>query len=407
MQGWTAFFFALIFTVSSVYRIQTIHLDPFQMVFTGTVLEATCFLFEIPTGVVADTFSRRLSVIIGLGLMGVGFSLEGYIPLFAAVLAGQVVSGIGYTFISGATDAWIADEVGEVHLAHVFMRSGQLARALGIAGAIASIGLGSINLAWPIALGGTLFAVLALVLAFVMPETGFKPAPREGRNSWQAMGHTFMEGTRLVRRRPNLTTFLLIELFVGLASEGWDRLVDAHFLSTFTFPTFWNLQPVVWIGGIGLVGGLLSIPAVEFARRRIDMQNRQSVVRAVTVFSALKIGSILLCAFAPGFYLALAGRWGNSIFSSIQGPLYGAWLNQSIDSNVRATVLSMSSQVNALGQIAGGPAVGAVGNASIRWAIALSGLLFAPTIPLYGRAHRQAPEQSEVPPVALEAQAEG
>jgi DHA3 family tetracycline resistance protein-like MFS transporter len=376
-------------------------------VIIGTVLEATAFLFEIPTGVVADTFSRRLSVIIGIALIGAGIALEGYLPLFAVVLVGQVVSGIGYTFISGATDAWIADEVGEEHLAQVFMRAGQVGRALGIAGAIASIGLASINLALPIALGGSLLASLSIVLVFIMPETGFKPAPREGRTTWQAMGHTFIEGTRLVRRRPSLTTFLLIELFVGLASEGWDRLVDAHFLTTFTFPTFLNLQPVVWIGGMSLVGGLLSIPAVEFARRRINMQNRQSVVRAVSVFSALKIGSILLCAFAPGFYLALVGRWGNAVFGSIQGPLYGAWLNQSIDSNVRATVLSMSSQFNAFGQITGGPAVGAIGNSSIRWALGLSGILLAPTIPLYARAHRQGPEQSEATAVALEAQAEG
>src|SRR5438874_6941692 len=113
MEGASAFFLSLSWTVTSIYRLQTVHLDPLQLVLVGTMLEATCFLFEVPTGVVADTFSRRLSVIIGFFILGIGTGLEGMFPLFAVVLLSQVVAGIGYTFLSGATEAWIADEIGE------------------------------------------------------------------------------------------------------------------------------------------------------------------------------------------------------------------------------------------------------------------------------------------------------
>src|SRR5262245_52818194 len=117
---------ALTFTVTAIYRLQVVHLDPFLLVLVGTVLGATCFLFEVPTGVVADTFSRRLSVILGTFFLGIGMAMEGVFPLFAAVLLGQVVAGIGYTFLSGAFEAWIADEVGEEHLGRVFTRNQQV-----------------------------------------------------------------------------------------------------------------------------------------------------------------------------------------------------------------------------------------------------------------------------------------
>ena len=108
-----AFAFAACFTLNLVFQYRVVGLDPFQMVLVGTVLEATCFLFEVPTGIVADLWSRRVSVIIGFVLIGAGFAFEGVVATFAAAIVGNVVWGIGYTFTSGALQAWITDEVGE------------------------------------------------------------------------------------------------------------------------------------------------------------------------------------------------------------------------------------------------------------------------------------------------------
>src|SRR6476469_7066414 len=100
--------FALCFTLNLVFQYRVVGLDPFQMVLVGTVLEATCFLFEVPTGLVADLHSRRVSFIIGACC-----AVEGIVATFAAAVIGNVVWGIGYTFTSGALQAWITDEVGQ------------------------------------------------------------------------------------------------------------------------------------------------------------------------------------------------------------------------------------------------------------------------------------------------------
>jgi len=394
IEGALNLFSQMAWTVWTVYLVQVAHLDPFQLVLVGSVLEATAFLFEVPTGVVADTFSRRLSVIIGFFLTGAGIALTGATTNFAVILIAQVIAGIGFTFSSGAFQAWIADEVGEEHLPQVFLRATQVIRVGALVGIAASVTLGSIQLYLPLVMGGGLMMALAVYLVFVMPETGFKPAPRGERTTWQAMGHTFREGVAAVRVQPRLLTFLAIAVFLGMTSEGFDRLGDAHLLTNFKFPDLAGLQPIVWFGVIDAGGMLLGIATAEIARRRLSLHRREVVVRVLVVFTTLRIISVVGFAFVGNFWLALGFLWSRTVFISLSRPLYDAWLTQSIDSRVRATVLSMSAQADAIGQIAGGPGIGWVGKSvSLRAAIALSGLLLTPVLALYTRAHRQGGSQ--------------
>jgi DHA3 family tetracycline resistance protein-like MFS transporter len=114
--------FAVIFTASTLYQVQTVGLNPLQLVLVGTVLELTAFLAKVPTGIIADVYSRRLSILIGFVLVGIGFLVEGSIPQFWAVLLAQVIWGIGATFQSGALEAWVADQVGEANAGKAFLR---------------------------------------------------------------------------------------------------------------------------------------------------------------------------------------------------------------------------------------------------------------------------------------------
>ncbi|HEX9012080.1 MAG TPA: MFS transporter, partial [Anaerolineaceae bacterium] len=240
----SALFFAVITTLNLVYQAQVVNLNPLQLVLVGTLLESTIFLLEIPTGVVADVYSRRLSVIIGVCLMGVGFVIEGSIPRFWPVMLSQVLWGAGYTFTSGAAEAWISDEVGEENAGQVFVRGSQAALAGGIAGAAVSAALGSIRVNVPIITGGVCYLVLGLFLAVWMPERGFVPRARQNRpglaatieDSWKGMARTFLDGLRLVRGRRALLTILLAGLFFGLYSEGFDRLWTPHLLRDIGLP---------------------------------------------------------------------------------------------------------------------------------------------------------------------------
>jgi DHA3 family tetracycline resistance protein-like MFS transporter len=380
--------FAGIFTISSLYQVTVARLTPLQLVLVGTGLEATVFLFEVPTGVVADMYSRRLSIIIGYIIMGLGFILEGSIPIFWAILAGEMLWGLGYTFTSGATQAWISDEIGEAAAGQAFLRGSQVDNLGSLAGIGLSVALASrAHLNTPILAGGGLLILLALLLVLMMSEHGFKPLPKEERNSWQNMTATFRRGLSMIHLRPGLLTILAIGFFFGMYSEGFDRLWTKHLLEHYTLPVAIHLTTPQWFGLINAVGLLLSIFVTEILRRRIRTEDPRHLVRILAVLSGLIIAGLAIFALGSAFALALITIWIIDIARSLVSPLYTTWVNQRLDSSVRATVLSMSSQVDAIGQIAGGPLVGMVGNfISVPAALGTSSLLLTPVLALFARA---------------------
>ena len=195
-------FFAMMFVSMSLYEVTVAGLDPLQLVLVGTTLEASVFVFEVPTGIVADVYSRRSSIIIGYLLMGVGFLIEGFFPMFAPILLAQFVWGLGYTFTSGATEAWITDEIGEAPANRLFLRAMQVGLFASLVGMGLAALFGTRDVALPIRIGALGVILIATTLVFIMPETGFHPTPKEDRNTWGHMWYTFKGGLRTVRDRP-------------------------------------------------------------------------------------------------------------------------------------------------------------------------------------------------------------
>ncbi len=386
----SALLFSLIFTVNMLYQVTVVQLSPLQLVLVGTILEASVFIFEIPTGVLADVKSRRLSIIIGYLLIGAGFVFEGAAPVFWAVALAQIIWGCGYTFTSGATQAWIADEIGEERAGQAYLRGEQAARVGALAAIPFSVALGAIDIRLPIVTGGFLMLLLAAFLVMAMREEGFQPTPAQDRNTWGMMAKTLRDAHAMVRRQPVLLALLGIGLFYGLYSEGFDRLWTAHLLENFALPLYDAVQPVVWFGAIRAVMLLIALGAVELTSRRVDTGRAAAIGRTLMLSAGLIVFALAVFALTKSFALAVAAYWLIGALRSVIYPLQTAWYNLGIDdSQVRATMFSVSGQADAVGQIAGGPGVGAIGNVSIRAALLASAFLLTPVLPLYAVAMRQ------------------
>jgi DHA3 family tetracycline resistance protein-like MFS transporter len=371
-----------------VYYVTTVGLDPLQLVLVGTVLEGTIILLEIPTGVVADVYSRRLSIVLGRSLFGVAFLLEGSVPLFGAILLAEVIRGVGETFLSGASQAWLADEVGEAHLGPIFLRAAQLRRAAALLGIAAGVALASVQLNLAVIVGGGLSLGLAAFLALRMPEAGFHPAPRAPRAPIGAMLTVVGTSVRSMRGNPLLVVFVGIAAASGASSEGFDRLWEAHLLGAFTFPAFGSLQPVVWFGVLNAVGAVLGIAAIQ-AVVRLKYANARHVARALLLLQCGWITCVLIFGLTTSFVVAALALWGKRVVESTSEPLFNTWQTRVIPSEVRATVLSALGQGDALGQVLGGPLVGAIGTAvSLRAAMVASSALHTPVLGLLLRARR-------------------
>jgi DHA3 family tetracycline resistance protein-like MFS transporter len=389
-------FFSMMFVTTSLYEATVAGLTPVQLILVGTALEISAFVFEVPTGIVADVYSRRLSIIIGYVLMGLGFLVEGFFPAFVPILLAQVIWGLGYTFTSGATQAWISDEIGEDDANKLFLRGTQVglfASLLGMGGAVL---VGANNVALPIQVGALGVVLIGVTLAIIMPETGFHPTPREDRNTWQHMWHTFRQGTDAVRSRPRLMNIVFIGLFYGVYSEGFDRLWVKHLLDNFELPILFGNNQVAFFAALRVASTILTILAVRFVETRVDSTSPLAIGRAVLVVTGTISVALIGFALLPLLFLSLGLYLVISVLRDVHIPLQTAWINQKLDSQVRATVHSMFGQVDAIGQVMGGPVVAAI--ASMGSAIAslvTSGLLLTPALFFIGRANSQPEDGSD------------
>ncbi len=391
-------FLCLIFTTSSLYEATIAALSPLQLVLVGTTLELSALLFEVPTGVVADVYSRRLSIVIGYVLMGLGFLVEGLVPAFLPILLAQVIWGLGYTFTSGAKQAWITDEVGEEAANGLFLRAARWRSFAWLVGLGITVLIGAENAALPIRAGAIGIFLIGVTLALIMPETGFRPTPQEDRNSWQHMIYVFRQGLQAVRSRPRLVNIVYIAFFYGVYSEGFDRLKVKLLLDNFNLPVWLGSNQVAFLAALDGIGVLLSIIAIRFVEQRVNTSDPSAIGRALLLITGSITVAMVTFAVSPILGLAVGAMIVVDLLRTVSGPLQTTWINQRLDSNTRATVHSMFSQVDAIGQITSGPFIGMIASAlSVRLAVSISGSLLSPALLFVARANRQNTDAASLP----------
>ena len=314
-------------TVAAVYFVREVGMSPLELVLTGTALEVAYFIFEVPTGVVADTYSRRASIVLGQVLMGAGFVLTGAFAEVWVILAAAALMGFGWTFRSGAEDAWLADEVGPEKLARSYQLGAQVGRLGSLAGIAGAVGLGVVDLRLPLVAAGGVLVALGVLLAFVMPERGFRPAERDELGAVRALTRTARDGGRLVRARPALLLIVGIAFFGGMWSESVDRLWEAQFLLEVGVPGLAGLDPVVWFGILNAGGLLLALVVAQPLVRRFERAGRKGMARTLLGLDAALIAGTLVFAFAGSFALAVAAFWSIGVARQLSYPVYDTWLN--------------------------------------------------------------------------------
>jgi len=362
-------------------QIESAGFGPLQLVLIGTALEVVYFLAQVPTGLIADLHSRRLSVIIGVLLTGGGTVLQGVSPTFGAILAGTVAWGIGAACVDGALEAWAADELGEDRIGAALTRGAQVGQAATVLGMAASAALAPVRLWLPVVIGGAVWLGLGLMLGPIMTERNFHGVSKQDRpGSFAAMRQQVRDASRASRGRPALLGLAGATLFVALGSEGLDRLGQAHLLEL-------TGSAVAWLGALAIVATLGSIGLTELFRRRVDARHPARVGRLLLWLHVVLVLGMGSFALAGSFGLAAATWLLIRLVRSSAAPLWSTWIVAETESATRATVFSALGMVDAAGQIVGGPPVGVIGQRfSVGRALLVSALVTAPAVGFLGAA---------------------
>jgi predicted MFS family arabinose efflux permease len=146
----------------------------------------------------------------------------------------------------------------------------------------------------------------------------------------------------------------------------------------------------VWFGILDGGALLLGIGALAIVKRRVHLQGHGTVARVLAVVDVVLVVAVVVFAVASSFWLALAMFWLVGTLRSVREPVFTAWINQGLDAKTRATINSIGSQSDAIGQAAGGPGIGLIARSvSVPTALVVSGLLRLPALVLYARAIRR------------------
>ena len=266
----------------------------------------------------------------------------------------------------------------------IYLRAAQAGQIGSVIGIILATILGNFSVRIPILLSGVLFVVFALFLVLFMPEYSFRPSAPEDINTYEKIVYTMKRSVGFIKSKPTISLLLLVTLFYGLSSEGYDRLSTAHFLSDTTLPKLWNLPPVTWFGIFGIVGMVLSAISMQFIIKRLGANSKIRSAVILLITNTFYIMSTAVFALTHDFSIMLIAYLSTNMFRSVNEPILNAWINRHIDDNARATILSTNGQINSLGQIIGGPFIGVLAaNISVSFGIACTAILLTPVIVLY------------------------
>ncbi|MGC4941163.1 MFS transporter [Kribbella sp. DT2] len=366
--------------VTSVYLVLDAGLSAAQIVAIGAAQGIFALCCEVPAGVLADTVSRKWSLVVSQILMGTAMLTTGLVTSFPLLLATQVLWGLAWTFASGSDIAWITDELNAPDRISAVLTRTARAQLSGAATGLVVIGA----LAWAtrreVAIIGAGAAMLLLSVYVVARFSEERCVPASGAR-WAASWTTFRRGVGLVRGSPELLRIFLATFLVNGATDAAGRLAPKQLLEL-GLPI--RLDPIVWFTGLGVVALVLGAVTLRIVARRLDGEHaRHSYGVAALVGTVGVIG----LAVAPTSISATAAL---ILVSGIAVPLTRViamiWVNARTTSDVRATTHSFLAQAEYLGEVVCGLLITLVAHlAGLPVALAGAAALFALTAAIMRR----------------------
>jgi MFS family permease len=380
---------SLIWGINTIFLLDA-GLSNLEAFAANAFFTAGMVMFEVPTGIVADMRGRRTSFLLGTLTLAIATAL--YVLLWqldAPFWQWAVVSvllGLGYTFFSGATEAWLVDALDasgyQGPLEPVFARGEVLS---GVGMLLGAVGGGYIaeftNLGVPFVLRALVLAVMFVLALILMHDIGF--TPRRDGGAWSEIKSITGNSVEYGLRVPAVKYLMIAGIFTGGVGVYVFYALQPHLLDLYGDSEAYGVAGLAAaiIAGSQILGGLASGRIRALFRRRTS---------AILLAEIVGVVAILLIGLIANFWavIGLIVVWG--LMSSASLPIRQAYLNGLIPSQQRATILSFDSLMASSGGVVAQPVLGRVADV---WgypaSYLLSSALNALAVPFVALSRRQ------------------
>ncbi len=351
---------------------------------------AGMLIFEVPTGIVADVWGRRRSFLLGTVTLAVTtamyvllWQVEAHFVLWALV---SLLLGLGFTFFSGATEAWLVDALRATAfdgpLESVLARGQVISGIAMLGGSVAGGFLAQVtNLGVPFVLRAVILAAMFAVAFGLMHDVGF--TPKRGSRPLSEMRRIVDSSVDHGLRVPAVRYLMLAAPFTGGVALYVFYALQPYLLELYGNDQAYGIAGLAAaiVAGAQIVGGMAAVGLRRLFRRRTS---------ALLTAQVLSAASLVLVGLSHNFWvvIALVVVWG-LLFAATM-PIRQAYINDQIPSEQRATILSFDSLMASSGGVAAQPALG---RAADVWgypaSYVVSGGLTALALPFLYRSRRQ------------------
>ena len=390
---------SLIWGINTIFLLDA-GLSNFEAFAANAFFTAGMMLFEIPTGIVADSRGRRISFLAGTVTLAITTAL--YVLLwqldspFVWWAIVSVLLGLGFTFFSGATEAWLVDALTATKfdgmLETVFARGQVVSGVFMLLGSVAGGFLAQLtNLGVPYVVRAVVLMIMFGLALIMMRDLGFTPERGTGPVAQikTIVGNSVQYGLKVPAIRATMISgFFLygIGIYVFYA-------LQPYLLELWGDPDAYGIAGLVaaLVAGAQIVGGVLA----PFLRKLFTRRTS-----AMLVLTAATVLLLALIGLVANFWLVvtLIVLWG--LADAAAEPVRRAYLNGMIPSQQRATILSFDSLIGNAGGIVAQPALGRTADLyGYRMSYLASAIAAALALPFLLRARAAAhPADSETAP---------
>ena len=333
-------------------------LSNFEAFAANAFFTAGMVVFEIPTGVVADTVGRKASYLLGTITLAATTGLYWLLWVWNAPFVWWAIAsallGLGFTFFSGAVEAWLVDAL--TSTGYTGSLEAVFGRGLVVTGIAMFVGsvLGGViaqatDLGVPFVLRAATLVVMFVFAFVVMKDMGFTPDRSMG--PLKATRHVLTQSVEHGLRKRSVRYMILSAPFASGVGIYAFYALQPYLLELYGDPSAYSIA--------GLAAAVLSLAQVAGGvlaprLRRLFAKRTTTVIGA----SIISIAALVLLGINTAFWLAivLLVVWG--FVFAVAGPVRQAYLNDMIPSKQRATVLSFDSLFGSLGGVFVQPALG-------------------------------------------------